>query len=468
MIKIHPEIDFNAVCPADGEPLRTNGVVIPGMRALADCSCEACGANYYVDLPISHTLWSPIYLNQFTATIHDPARLNWFSEPLKEGFLEPENRHIVPTVQKFFQSDSIVLVNCLDFLYGHSLLKLLNVQRHLDQDPQLGCCVLVPQNLAHLVPAGVAEIWEFPEPLQSGRKWYSSLAKWISDELSSRKECFLSRAYSHPSNRFYNLRRFVRNLPDVSEDLSGHSPVILFSYREDRLWGANIRRQEINLQALYELLTVTFTEIAFVLVGFGSENNLKFRGGRIIDLRCKSFHRDRDRLWLAFMNASDCCVGVHGSNMLLPSGLAKSTVELLPRTRECNMLQDILFPPGFCDIREALLAYRFIHGNETLSDVAPQSVAEAVSFMVTLRSQLLWWLNMGDDDGPLSPPPMDPETFKKICEQRIASSTRPDIRNSSIYVTCRNAMKLISGGEWGLAWSKLVKKLNRRRDQTEI
>ena len=459
MIRIHPEIDFHAVCPADGERLRTSDIVIPGMRALADCSCGACGTRYYVDLRVSHALWSPTYLNQSTGEVHDPSQMSWFSEPLGEGFLNPETRHVVPTVRKFFHSDSIVIVNCLDFLYGHSLLKLLNVQRHLDHDPQLGCCVLVPPNLAHLVPTGVAEIWEFPEPLENGRKWYPSLAKWVSNELSSRKECFLSLAYSHPSNRFYDLGRFIGSLPDVSQDLSGCSPVILLSYREDRLWGANIRKQERNLQALYEQLSATFPEMAFVLVGFGFKNNLKIHGARIIDLRCNNFQRDRDRLWLAFMGASDCCVGVHGSNMLLPSGLAKSTVELLPRTRECNLLQDILFPHDFRDIRGALLSYRFIHGNDTLSDVSPQTVADAVSFMVTSRSQLLWWLNMGEDEGPLPPPPIDPKTFKYVCEQRIVFGAPPGFRNSPIYVACRNAMKLILQGEWGLAWAKLVKKL---------
>ena len=467
MIRIHPEIDFHAVCPVDGERLRTNGILIPGMQSLADCSCEACGARYYFALPISLALLrTPTYLNQSTGRVHGPVDKDWFGEALREGFLKPENGHIVPTVHKFFQSDSIVLVNCLDFLYGHSLLKLLNVQRHLDHDSQLGCCVLVPRNLTHLVPEGVAEIWEFPESLQNGRKWYSSLAKWLNDELSNRKECFLSRAYSAPSNRFYDLSRFVGNLPDVSEDLSGCSPVILFSYREDRLWGEHIRHQQNNLQALYEQLAATFTKMAFVLVGFGTKNNLRLDGARIIDLRCNNFQRDRDRLWLAFMSASDCCVGVHGSNMLLPSGLAKSTVELLPRTRECNLLQDILFPHDFRDIRGALLSYRFIHGNDTLNDVSPQMVADAVSFMVMARSQLLWWLNMGQDGGP-SPPPIPLETFRKMCE-RITSVAPSGLRSARLYVTCRNAMKLILQGKWGLAWAKLVKKLNAWLGRTGV
>ena len=413
----------------------------------------------YVHLPISHALRSPIYLNQSTGSIHGPLQMSWFSEPLRKAFLKPETSHIVPTVRKFFASDSIVIVNCLDFVYGHSLLKLLNVQRHLDHDPQLGCCVLVHPNLAHLVPEGVAEIWEFPEPLRDGGKWYSSLAKWLNEELLKRKECFLSRAYSHPSNRFYDLRRFIRNLPDVSQDLAVCSPVILFSYREDRLWGADIRDQEINLQALYEQLSATFPEMAFVLVGFGFKNKLKVHGARIIDLRCNNFQRDRDRLWLAFMSASDCCVGVHGSNMLLPSGLAKSTVELLPRFKEPNLIQDILFPHDFRDIRDALLTYRFIHGNHTLGDVAPRTVSDAVYFMIMAKSQLLWWLNMGQS-GEQSPPPIALETFRKTCERFTSVGPR------GIYVTCRSAMKLILRGKWGLAWAKLVNRLNAWRGRT--
>ena len=344
-------------------------------------------------------------MNRETGEVHDPLRKRtWFSEPLKEGFFRPEAGSILPTVHEFFHSDSIVIVNCLDALYGHSLLKLLNVQRHLDQRPDLGCCVLVPTQLAHLVPDGVAEIWEFPEPIKDGRKWYQAVGSWIQTEISTRRECFLSRAYSHPGSSVYHIRHFARNLPDVSAEIAGCGPVILYSYREDRLWGDNAQQQEANLQGLYGHLSDVFPDMAFVLVGFGLANRLTHHAGKIIDLRCDRFDRDLDRRWLAFMSASDCCVGVHGSNMLLPSGLAKSTVELVFRDRLLNMGQDLLFPHDLRDIRTTLLTYQFIHGNDSLTDVVPETVADVVKLMVSFRDCCLRWLNLWRD-GEAMPDP---------------------------------------------------------------
>jgi hypothetical protein len=386
MQKIYPEIEFSAECLNDGADLDITGIVIPGMRCLADATCPTCGARYYIDLPVGHALWNPIILNQETAEIYDPLNIQWFSNPLKEGFLNPVESEIVPVVHKFFEADCIVIVNCLDFLYGHSLLKLLNVQHYLEHSPELGCCVLVPTQLVHLVPDGIAEIWEFPIPIKDGWKWYPSLQRWISQEFTKRKECFLSRAYCHPSNRVYDLRRFVRNLPNILEEIREDQLIIVFSYREDRLWGRTIAHQQHNLQKLYNRLSAIFPDMAFVLVGFGQQNRIRAAGGKLIDLRTDQFDVDQDRLWMAYMSAADCVIGIHGSNMLLPSGLAKSTVELVPRSRWGNTVQDFLFAWDNRDNRDALLYYRMLYGNQELSNVHPSSVADMVANVLSYAS----------------------------------------------------------------------------------
>ena len=396
MFKIFPEIEFSAQCPIDDSDLDIVDVAIPGMRSLADTVCPTCGSRYYVDLPVSHALWAPIVINQSTADIYDPLNIQWFSKPLKEGFLNPVEAKIVPVVHKFFDADRIIIVNCLDFLYGHSLLKLLNVQRYLEQSSELGCCVLVPTQLMHLVPDGVAEIWEFPVPIKDDWKWYASLERWIKEELAKGKECFLSPAYSHPSNRDYDLHRFVRNLPDISKELKQHEPVILFSYREDRLWGRTLAHQQRNIQKLYKRLSAIFPDMAFVLVGFGQHNQIKETGARIIDLRVDKFDVERDRLWMAYMSEADCAIGVHGSNMLLPSGLAKSTVELVPRSRLGNIFQDILFPHHLSDLRDAFLKYRFIYGKNNLSDIKSLTVAEVIFSILAYGERNSFWFKVDE------------------------------------------------------------------------
>jgi hypothetical protein len=396
MIRVHPSINFFSCCPSDGSTLQLKSSVIPNLHCLAEAVCPTCKNQYYVDLPVGQALWSPVILNRETAEVYEPLGRKWFSKPLQDSFLNQEKSDIVPIVQKFYDSDRIIIINCLDYLYGHSLLKLLNVQRYLDHSPELGCCVLVPTQLKHLVPEGVAEIWEFPVPIKNGTKWYPSLAKWINEQMASRKECFLSKAYSHPSNQVYDLSRFVKELPDISDEVDGCKPVVLFSYREDRCWGGKLVKQQRNLQSLYDRLSKVFPEMLFVLVGFGTQNKIYQSGAKIIDLRADKFDVDRDRLWMAYMKAADCAFGVHGSNMLLPSGLAKSTVELVYTSRIENTVQDFLFHSKCQDIRDVLLYYRMLYGDDSLSDIYPSTVCNVIIGCLSYSKINSSWFKVGE------------------------------------------------------------------------
>jgi hypothetical protein len=415
MLKIYPEIEFNAECPNDRAALNITNVLIPGMRCLADATCPTCASNYYIDLPVGQGLWSPIVINQDTAEIYDPLEMTWFSQPLQDGFKNQVTSEIVPIVHKFFEAERIIVVNCLDFLYGHSLLKLLNVQRHLDNSPELGCCVLVPTQLVHLVPDGVAEIWEFPVAIKDGWKWYVSLEKWINQQLAQRRECFLSPTYSHLSNQDYDLGRFVRNLPDIKDCIDSKQPIILFSYREERLWGRNLAAQQHNLQKLYQLLSWLFPNMVFVLVGFGNRNQIPQTKAQVIDLRAAKFDRERDLLWMAYMKAADCAIGVHGSNMLLPSGLAKSTIELVPHSRVGNTVQDFLFPYQKNNLRDTLLFYRMLYGNEALSNISPVDVANMVASVLLYSPLNSNWFIVDTSQTAISKLKAD---YKKFIEQR--------------------------------------------------
>ena len=87
----------------------------------------------------------------------------------------------------FVERPQVVLVNCLDWCYGDSLHKLFNVQYYLDHCPQLGCCVLIPKEIRHFVPDGVAEILEVDLPTNRYQYWHVSLEEPIR-ELVNQKE----------------------------------------------------------------------------------------------------------------------------------------------------------------------------------------------------------------------------------------------------------------------------------------
>jgi hypothetical protein len=175
VIKIYPEIDLELRCPHDDASLVIRRILFPGMHCLAEASCPACTGSFYVELPVSHGIKSPASVNRETLEVFDPSGSVWLARSLREGMLDPVQGGPVPSVRKFFHAQRIVIVNCLDFLYGHSLLKLLNVQHYLEKTPELGCCVLTTPQLSHLVPDGVAEIWEFPIAQKDGGMWFTGL-----------------------------------------------------------------------------------------------------------------------------------------------------------------------------------------------------------------------------------------------------------------------------------------------------
>jgi hypothetical protein len=116
MIKIYPEIECDVYCPNDCTRIFIKRAIITGMRCLADYVCPTCGSRFYTDLSVSHALSHPVTLNQETAEIYDSTQTSWFSNPLRESFLNKVTSEIVPIVHKFFDADQIVIINCLDFL----------------------------------------------------------------------------------------------------------------------------------------------------------------------------------------------------------------------------------------------------------------------------------------------------------------------------------------------------------------
>lgn len=96
------------------------------------------------------------------------------------------------------------------------------------------------------------------------------------------------------------------------------------------------------------------------------------------------------------MKVADCAVGVHGSNMLLSSGLAKSTIELVARSRFGNIFQATLFSPEFSDIRDAFLKYRYCYGDNQLTDVSTQQVFDLIISLIAFQERSSHWFKVGE------------------------------------------------------------------------
>jgi hypothetical protein len=400
VIKIHPEI-----IPSENEifgklKLIPRRPYLAGCRMLAESFSASSGKEYFVDFPVAFGMRSQSVLRKSdgkTVQTPPPTIDNWYEQQLISSYASKSQKRVIPTVQVNNKFDRVVIVNCIDHLYGHCLLKLLNIQRHLSTTPEIGVCVLIQPNFRHLIPKDVAEIWEFPIGLTEGVDWFDSLAEWFETKRHDYKEIFLSKAYSHLNSKYYSLSNFVTQRSLMPDCIAGKKPVFFFSYRKDRLWGYSVAHQEKRLESLYEHLKWRYPDLGFIVSGFGTPSRRMSHLSNWIDLRSQHTNENLEYQLLDLLSKTDCAIGVHGSNMLLPSGLSRGSVILMPWHKYGNLGQDILFQPKTTDNRESLLRCNFLFGDNDLTEIHPELVARVVTTQLTFSPINLKWFELSPD-----------------------------------------------------------------------
>lgn len=395
VVRLHPIPEAEHDCPHCHQRMEIAGWHIPGMRNLADLRCPVCSREFYGDLAVGQALYTPMLLEKKNGTIHDKYNVEWFAEWLRDSYVNRTDQPVSFTVEERLPiTRPVVLLNCLDTLYGHSLLKLLNTQYYLAREVDL--VLIVPSFLAWMVPEGVAQAWVVGLPLKRGREWND----WLAGEIHRRVEAFeavsLSLALSHPHPQDFNIQNFtgVKPFPLEQWDERLERPTVTFIWRDDRTWAMtkdnsvteNLRRlaarptslavvQGKLVNELAETLRRELPHLDFAVAGL-SELEERELPSWIEDLRFPSMSDELERRWCERYAASHVVVGVHGSNMLLPSAHAGSTVELIGPGRWGNFLQDILIHDA-PDSRDALFRYRFLPDSSP-----PQTVAQLITFML--------------------------------------------------------------------------------------
>jgi hypothetical protein len=370
MIPLVPTPEVDHACPHCHVTLEVRGWIIPGMRNLAQLHCGRCGREFYGDLRSGQALFTPQLLDAATGTVHDRHGVPWFSAWLQNSYANrvaqsPEWR----VVEHRPVTRPVVFLNCLDTLYGHVLLKLLNAQALIDLHPDLDLIVMTPTSFAWLVPDGTAQIWLIDLPLQRGTEWNDGLAAEVDRRLHAFADVRLSVARSHPRPEDYDIERFTRVRPfPLAEWGERVQPVVTFIWRDDRPWTSSrvLRRtQKHQVERLGKALQREMPRVDFAAVGLGQAGGLP---SSMQDLRRPLLDDAAERGWCERYAASHLVIGVHGSNMLLPSAHAGGVIELMPRDRWGNDLQDLLLRPT--SPRELLFRTRFVPDNTTPEEVA--------------------------------------------------------------------------------------------------
>jgi FkbM family methyltransferase len=370
-IPLRPRPGSLGSCPRCRIPLDVAGLHIAGWRSLVRGTCRDCRGRFLQDLPAGHGLMYPASLDLDTGeTIAAPGS-EWFSGPLRRYWERPDAEPLEVRVLRRRDVSKITVLNCLDVVYGHALLKLLNVSRELDARHELA--VLVPSTLAHVVPETVAEVWTVGAPLGRLRAWLLDLETRVDTELDRFESAALSPAFPHPHPATYRLADFTGGLPPQREG----NPSIILSLRDDRRWGTTGSAQLRRVKILCRRLRRRFPDAGFAAVGVGGATRLP---SVVVDRRSAAPTGGDERAWLARAAGADLVIGVHGSNLLLPSGLARMTIELVPGGRYGNALQATLLAGD--DPLESLWRHRLIYGDARLSDVSAERVADIAAVML--------------------------------------------------------------------------------------
>ncbi|MDZ4876217.1 MAG: hypothetical protein CLLPBCKN_005637 [Chroococcidiopsis cubana SAG 39.79] len=380
MIQIKPFIKHQAICCHCGATINSNDIIWQGMQILYKFSCVACDSEILEDLKFGHAINYPCQVNLTqnkywcNSSSNNHIAKTWLGEPLLKSLKSPiEDLKIA--VEIFNRCKNTIILNCIDSYYGHCILKLLNAQRHLENKSDKGLIVIVPKFLRWMVPEGVAEVWTVDISLRNGQCYYPKLNDFIQKESTRFEEIHISEAYSHPSR--FDITKFTKIL---KHSFTKESYKVTFIWREDRLWSnfllfrilkklkltwLLVWIQNWRVRTLFQQMRFKLPLASFAVVGLGKKT--KFPQW-IEDLRVETFDEATERAVCQIYSESRLVIGIHGSNMLLPSGHAGMTLDLMPLERWGNFAQDILYQEN--DSRLAAFKYRYLPLQTCIPDLA--------------------------------------------------------------------------------------------------
>ena len=363
MIEIKPQIQHKSNCPTSGTALQPAKILWQGMHIGVEFKSNGSGSEIIDLLRVGHSYNTSVQVDLAKGEVFSGKSnvAEWLGQSLLNSLQNPRSDRLEIVKEIFKPCKRVIILNCIDYLYGHSLLKLLNAQRHLERNPECGLIVIVPKFLRWMVPEGVAEVWTVPISLKNGQDYYINFAEFVEEETKRFEQIYVSEAYSHPSQ--FDITRFTR-VPKHSFDTQEVN--ITFIWREDRLFinellfrvlrklnllSIGLAVQNWKVRRLFEGIRSRLPFAKFAVAGLGTKTEFP---EWIEDYRVEMFNEKIEQDICQVYADSRLVIGLHGSNMLLPSGHAGMTMDLMDG-RWGNFAQDIIYQ----EINQKMASFRY-------------------------------------------------------------------------------------------------------------
>jgi hypothetical protein len=390
MIQIKPVFQRNITCDCGGTYIFSD-LLWQGLHICEKLKCDSCNKIRIDSLPVNQSgIEQYSYYPDSGKVINSEGNSvpeNWFNLKLK-SISNPVTTNVELGIEIIKKYDEVLILNTLDYIYGHSLLFLLNLQRIIRMERKKGIIVIVQPMLRWLIPNNdIAEIWTVNLGFQEFNTYYSNLSEKINSEIERFQKVWLSKGHLIPTNENIDIEKFTGVKP-YNFIKSPSKPLITFVWREDpdRLWIRNIyllkgfKKLGISmlLKPIQYLRVLYFfwllkrklgTEYIYSIAGLGKSGRFP---SFINDQRVVLFNEESEKKLCNVYAESVLIIGIHGSGMLLPSAHSGMTISLMPSKRWGNFEEDILLTEK--DARLALFQKRIVPLNMCILDICDMSV----------------------------------------------------------------------------------------------
>ena len=366
MWSLKPLISPPSTCPGcNSENEGFAEYIFTGTHILGKGVCACCGLDYYHNWPVGHGADFPISFNLNGTARYPEKAAQWLARPLIKAVKQnlsinaPVRREVKKSISQ------ALLLNCLDPCYGHVIWKLFNASRYRDIPLPGGLVVLIPANCSWLVPGFVAEIWSVDANLSSLNYLVPSVGTFIRETSRNFESVSLVPVATHMDHSGVDIQQFLPVKPFRLQDFYLKPACITLIWREDRFWLASRPEQWISLVAckysikwliswlsyrqLKKMSKVTrfirreMPAIRIKVTGLGVRGKFP---EYIEDLRQLKLTEYWEKKWCQVYADSQLVIGIHGSNMLIPTAIAAGFIELLPPGKIPFITEDILMKHG--------------------------------------------------------------------------------------------------------------------------
>lgn len=365
MVELKPNIYTGFHCPeCQSKQVEVANPFFEGTHTLAECSCGNCGFHFYHDFPVGNAKDQPSAIgigNGKFYRMKDTEEEQWLPTHFERDAQAVSDADL--PIRKIVHKTcrEIILLNTLDSCYGHVMPRLVNAHHHLTQESDKGLVLIIPRAFEWMVPDGCAEVWILDVGLGQFDQWLNGFNRFVQEELKRFDKVYLSPAFTNQDWKNIQPEQFTGVKPFDLANFATAPKTFTFITREDRLWFPLpifdfLWRVAKKLRILSHVLPLfmgiqnrrivrTFKRIRrdipdarFLAIGVGKTGSFP---DFVEDLRVDRPDARTEREWCERYAESHVVMGVHGSNMLLPSWHAAGAIEMLPDDRFGNIVQDI-------------------------------------------------------------------------------------------------------------------------------